>query len=63
MQRKYYKRSANFFELFEADSFDKELNSKECWQGLYEEEDGTFTVAAEFVYDDDTSNSGTGWYL
>ena len=53
--------------LFEADSFDDELEDGTKWQGLVQGDDGEMLVYAEMVYNgevnEDGEKMGMGWYI
>ena len=57
MQR--YKDSADFYGLFEAGTFDKEVRDGFTFTGYVYDEDGELIVAAEFLHDA-TGEGGVG---
>lgn len=60
---KHYEQSCDFLGMFDADSFDEEVETDAVWMGLVREEDGMLHVYAEYVYDGEGLDSGTGWWL
>lgn len=59
---KHYAESCDFMGMFEADSFDEEVETDVMWLGLVRDENGVLQVYAEFVYDEGL-DSGKGWWL
>lgn len=54
----HYEDASDFFEMFEADTFDKELLKDGVFTG-YVDIDGKLVPAAGFTFNGD---GGTGWY-
>lgn len=59
----HYDESCEFMGLFDADSFDEEVETDACWMGFNRDEHGMLQLCAEYVYDDATCEAGNGWYL
>jgi hypothetical protein len=57
---RYYANSADFYGMFEADTFDFEEREGQVFRGYIEDENGERVLVAEFVHDN--NNGGTGWY-
>lgn len=58
----HYDESCDFLGMFEADSFDEEVETDVCWQGFVRDEAGMLQLTAEFVYDEG-EDSGYGWWM
>ena len=59
----HYERSCDFMCMFEADSFDEEVETDVAWMGFVRDDStGMLELAAEFVYDEG-EDSGAGWWL
>ena len=61
MESRFFENEADFFGMFEEDTFDKEKTVKGVWKGYVEDDNGKLTLAAEFRYNEDKS-AGLGWY-
>ena len=59
----HYDESCEFMGMFEAGSFDEEVEDSTRWLGLTRDDTGILQVYAEFVYDDADKDSGIGWWL
>lgn len=59
----HYDESCEFFGLFEADSFDEEVETDVCWMGFVRDENNMLQLHAEYVYDDAQREAGRGWWL
>ena len=59
----HYDESCDFLCLFSADEFDEEVETDERWMGFVRNEQGLLELAAEYVYDGEGEDSGTGWWL
>lgn len=59
----HYDESCEFMGLFEAASFDEEVETDVCWMGFVRDENGMLQLTAEYVFDAGQYDSGTGWYL
>jgi hypothetical protein len=61
----HYDESINFYSLFEAGSFDEEVQHSGGWLGLCRDEMGMLQVYAQYTRDavDTGEESGTGWAL
>lgn len=58
----HYAESCEFMGLFDARTFDEEVNTDVCWMGFVRDEQGELQLHAEFIYDAAGSDSGKGWY-
>lgn len=56
----YYARSCDFMCLFDADSFDEEVETDLYWQGFIRDESGMLQLVAEYIYSAD-GDSGHAW--
>jgi hypothetical protein len=50
-------------EMFEAGTFEEEVETDCVWMGFNRGDDGLLKLEAEFVYDAVGVDSGKGWYL
>ena len=58
----HYSNSCNFFEQFDADYFEHEVETDICWMGFNCDEDGELQLCAEYIFDAG-EDSGKGWHL
>ena len=68
MQKQWqqFNNSIDFFELFDASSFDEEVMLRRQWLGYARNEAGELELQACFVYDKkdgEVQDSGWGWYI
>ena len=59
----HYDESCEFMGLFEAGSFDEEVETNARWMGFVRDADGMLQLTAEYVYDDDAHEAGVGWWV
>ena len=61
----HYNESCEFYGLFEAGSFDEEVQTDRGWMGFNRDEHGMLQLEAEYTYDevDEGDESGWGWWL
>ncbi len=60
----YYTNNVDFFSLFEADTFDVEVQEGNTFMGYIFDDAGNKLLAATFDYDNanDCECGGTGWW-
>ena len=59
----HYAQSVDFMGMFEAGTFEEEVETDCVWMGFNRGDDGLLELQAEFVYDAVGLDSGKGWYL